>query len=353
MPSSVPRSDHGHAFAAALESGARVRSGSFSVGGRRVAVRCLGARHWADLSGSLIASRPGGPDLALDLWDPDELGLPRPEAEWGEPVELADDAGATALAYLGEGERIGYRGQAFAVDYDRASATGSGWVDARRLLPWQRLRPWQDLFVAALVDFGLDTFHAAMVSSGGLGVLLPGESGAGKSTACIACLEAGLDFLGDDAIAVECPDGGPLGHAVHGVCKLSVEGLTAFPALALHGERYEDPLGEEQAFRIGDPGFRPPRPSAGIAAIAFPRTVAAKQSSLTPLAPAKCVAELLRYSLSLTRGRLDQTFELATRLAAQAPAFTLELGRDPAGIVALLEGLLDLSGPRLAAGAAS
>src|SRR5580692_9026032 len=153
MPPSAQHSDHGLPFAEALASGAQAFAGSFAVGGRRLAVRCLGARHWADLNRSLIAAAPGPADLALDLWDPGELGRPAPPEQWPEPAALTGGAEATALHYMAAGELIGYRGHAFDVVFDRAAAAGSGWVDARRVMPWQRLRPWQDLFVAALLDF--------------------------------------------------------------------------------------------------------------------------------------------------------------------------------------------------------
>ena len=42
--------------------------------------------------------------------------------------------------------------------------------------------------------------HAACVGQGGRGVLLIGESGAGKSTASLHCLLRGLDFVSEDSI---------------------------------------------------------------------------------------------------------------------------------------------------------
>ena len=50
---------------------------------------------------------------------------------------------------------------------------------------------------------GLLPLHAACVGRNGRGVLLMGESGAGKSTVALQCLLNGLDFLAEDSLFVE------------------------------------------------------------------------------------------------------------------------------------------------------
>ncbi|MDB6082638.1 MAG: serine kinase of the HPr protein regulates carbohydrate metabolism [Gammaproteobacteria bacterium] len=44
--------------------------------------------------------------------------------------------------------------------------------------------------------------HAACVSAGGRGILLMGESGAGKSTVALHCLQRGLEFVAEDGVFV-------------------------------------------------------------------------------------------------------------------------------------------------------
>jgi hypothetical protein len=49
---------------------------------------------------------------------------------------------------------------------------------------------------------GLVSLHAACVGLAGRGVLMMGDSGAGKSTVALQCLLQGLDFLSEDAVFV-------------------------------------------------------------------------------------------------------------------------------------------------------
>jgi hypothetical protein len=331
------RLDHARTFTELVERGAALREGSFAVGGRRLAVRCVGEAHWADLSSSLLPASAGAADFRLDLWDPCELGLPRGRAY--DTRDVADDLEHPTALFSPDG-RMSYASGASDLVYDRAATTGCGWIEAERLPPWERLRPWQELFAAVLPDFGLETFHAAVVSNGERGVLLAGQSGAGKSTVCTAWLDAGNAFLGDDAVAVEQLDG-PVGHTLHAVCKLSVEGMAAFPALARLGERYVDPLGEELALRLANSGIVRVDASARIEAIAFPQTAPSAASSVKALPPGVSARQLLPHALSMTRGRMAHGFEAAAQLAEQTPAFLLEVGRDPRGIVAAVEQMLE------------
>jgi len=58
------------------------------------------------------------------------------------------------------------------------------------------------VFTLAARVQGLVPLHAACVGRGGLGVLLMGASGAGKSTVALHCLLRGFDFLAEDSVFV-------------------------------------------------------------------------------------------------------------------------------------------------------
>ena len=341
MPGSDAARAQARAFEAAREASGAPGVGRFSVGGRVLELRCVGAGAFAELRRSLLPAPAGGePLLVLELWDAEELTLPRPEIAWPPGAEAARDGEGTLLGYLGDGALLRAQGEGYDVVLERRSRRATGWLAPSRLAPWERLRPFQQLLVAALADLGLECFHAGMVCAGGRGVLLPGANGAGKSTACLAGLAAGLGFLGDDAIALELGGRGAQGHALHPVVKLNAHALAAYPAFAGRGERFVDPLGDEEALRASELPPAQVAASACVAAIAFPRTRDASESRLTPLPPAACAVELLRSALSAARGRLAETFEVATTLAAAVPAYRLELGRDPVVLGAALAALL-------------
>ena len=63
------------------------------------------------------------------------------------------------------------------------------------------------VFSELLKSKGLFPVHSAGVSKAGRAVLIPGFSGAGKTTTCIALLRHGYDFLSDDRIIVSTANG--------------------------------------------------------------------------------------------------------------------------------------------------
>jgi hypothetical protein len=68
-------------------------------------------------------------------------------------------------------------------------------------------------------------------------VLIGGRSGTGKSTAALACLDAGLGFLGDDMCIIE-PGDPPVVHSLFCSAKVDVPDTARFPALSaalVHG----------------------------------------------------------------------------------------------------------------------
>ena len=58
------------------------------------------------------------------------------------------------------------------------------------------------VFTLATRLLGLMPLHGACVGSGGRGLLLLGDSGAGKTTASLYCLLRGMDFLSEDSVLV-------------------------------------------------------------------------------------------------------------------------------------------------------
>ena len=74
--------------------------------------------------------------------------------------------------------------------------------------------------------------HSGAVGIGGQGVLLTGIGGSGQSTTCLLCLEAGLDFAGDDYTAFELVGGSSARvHSLYSSAKVDPVTLGRFPRL--------------------------------------------------------------------------------------------------------------------------
>jgi len=85
----------------------------------------------------------------------------------------------------------------------------------------------------ALRQSRLFHLHAAAVVDGlGRSIMLVGGSGAGKTTATIALLEAGFRFLGDDALLIRASEEGPKLYVFPRHFHLAPHTIAAFPRLA-------------------------------------------------------------------------------------------------------------------------
>lgn len=71
-----------------------------------------------------------------------------------------------------------------------------------RLMLSERNHLLKHLIQCALKNTDTFMFHGAAVGCGDYGVMLSGVSGAGKSTLAAMCIKHGLDYVGDDRIAI-------------------------------------------------------------------------------------------------------------------------------------------------------
>ena len=87
---------------------------------------------------------------------------------------------------------------------DKDRDLGFYWLhQACPLPPYERAAPLRAIFHWWFQDRGFHVLHAGAAGTDGGAVLLAGKGGAGKSTAALACLGAGLSYLGDDHCLVK------------------------------------------------------------------------------------------------------------------------------------------------------
>ncbi len=75
--------------------------------------------------------------------------------------------------------------------------------DHVRFPKWAHAAPFRNILSWWLNEHELTCLHSAAVGIGDGAVLLAGEGGAGKSTAALACLESGFDYIADDFCVLE------------------------------------------------------------------------------------------------------------------------------------------------------
>lgn len=173
--------------------------------------------------------------------------------------------------------------------------------------------------LASEIDGGL-LLHAAAVAHRGRTLLIPGESGAGKTTLTAWLAANGFDYLSDELVHL--PDVGetlnpfrrPLN--IKRAARAGLEGVVAFDGSQALIETPEGYLIRQSA---GTPNASAPT------LLLFPAFEAGARLEITPLRSGRAALDLLRCLVNARRlpeGGLRQV----SRLARTVPAFTLRYG---------------------------
>lgn len=192
---------------------------------------------------------------------------------------------------------------------------------------WDRAAPLRTALHFALASPHRQLVHGASIGADGRGVLLAGPGGSGKSTTTLACLEAGLQVVGDDYAAVELVDGRALAWNLYASIKV--------------GERDAGPGGRDdrKTLILGAdlPGL--PTEFVDLAAVLLPRVVGGPTSSLTGTGPADALRALAPSTLLQAPYEERPSLGLLADLARLLPAHQLHLGADR-GVPAIREAVM-------------
>jgi len=202
------------------------------------------------------------------------------------------------------------------------------------------------VFTLATRVQGLIGLHAACVGRGGRGLLLMGDSGAGKSTAALHCLLRGLEFLSEDSVFVA-PDS-LLATGIANFAHVRRDSLRFVPrearALIRRSPVIKRRSGVEKfEIDLRRPEFRPaPRPLE-IAACVF--MTAERAGGAAPLAAPLRRAELLERLQAAQPYAAHQPGWMRFRQRMTGiPAFELRRGGHPEQTVGELEKILVATG---------
>jgi len=293
--------------------------------------------------------RIGGVDLALDMAAADLATalLPalrhhitpvadpelRPSARlivWSAPL----DPFPWSTRHLGRGGAI----EGFSGGPVRATAATDGtslvlWDSERRLAccwfagisgvtRWEAAAPLRTALHYALASPGRQLVHGAVVGADGRGALLTGPGGSGKSTTTLACLQAGMQVVGDDYAVVDLV--GRRAWNLYGSIKV--------------GERQPGPHGRDdrRTLILGAdlPGVA--TESLEIVALLLPRVVGGPRSAVSPARPAAALRALAPSTLLQAPHEDQPSLGILGDLAREVPAYHLDLG-DDRGVPAIRE----------------
>jgi hypothetical protein len=228
-----------------------------------------------------------------------------------------------AVECAAEGSRVLLLQPHAAAVLDRSGGLMWALLDPLRGDASGRAKPLQSLLSIFCADRGIDLLHGGLVSLGGRGALLAGQSGSGKSTVAFAALVEGLDYLGDDCVAIRWPGALVEGHSVFACGCLEHDHLERFPG-AWRGAT--DPTGEKAVLTAAAVAARPLVASTTIRSVVVPRITGGTDVRIVPIAAPAALLALAPSSIVKRAVPAAGALARMTRLVKSVPCFRLEMG---------------------------
>ncbi len=205
----------------------------FEIAGTNLRVHFAGPAMESKLAPGLanpVSELGSHPTCDVYVWDAESTGVTLPP-----PARELED-------FTGRGNIWGYDSSRYRSAYhwgegavslmDLESRRAMYWLNSHRDLPaWVLGSPLRTILHWWLESNGRQLVHAAGLGYRGRGVLIPGRGGSGKSSTALACLEAGLDYIGDDYLAIAM-DPEPVMYRLFNTAKLEPAQMARFPGLA-------------------------------------------------------------------------------------------------------------------------
>lgn len=224
--------------------------------------------------------------------------------------------------------------------YHRPMNRAIYWLPSANQLPyWELAAPFRILLHWWSQSFGGQIAHAAAIGCDGDGVLLAGRGGSGKSTTSIACVDAGMQYVGDDYVLLM-PGAMPTAHSLYHSGKIH----TAFLRQSLpHWQpRVAAEIGPEHKSLVFLNECVPDqvRRKLTIRAVLQPKVSAANDARIVPQSASLgllAIAPSTMYQLPQAR---QSTLSAIADWIRDIPSFRLNLGADlqsaPRELIALL-----------------
>jgi hypothetical protein len=313
---------------------------SFRIGGHDVALRFAGASLEPVLTPALrhlAVQTTSSPALTICLFDSVSTGSEPPVPPWSSTDYIArgDIQGGSDGRFVA-GYNLG-TGVLSLLDTERNLAVY--WVRSALSIPyWETGAPLRTLLHWWMRQHGRQLVHAAAVGTEAGAVLLAGKGGSGKSTSALACLAAGMRYLGDDYVLLS--DRPPEVHSLYNSAKLDPAQMRQFPQL-LPAVANAARLATEKALAFVHETFpnhlvrRLP-----VRAILVPRITGKAETQIVAASPASALRALAPSTIFQLAGAGEEEFRALSAFVRHAPCFTLELGTDLSQIADVIGGVL-------------
>ncbi len=274
----------------------------------------------------LTAEKVYRPDLTVCLWDSlsTETAMPAPAwsredyRERGEIHDFTDgrihtffQMDANALSLL-----------------DLERNLGLFWVRAAEQMPqYVTGSPLLSIFHAWFSRRSLQLVHAGAVGLPEGGVLIAGKSGAGKSTACLACLDSELFYASDDYSLISL-NSVPAVYSLYSSGKKEVSDVKRLPFL-VQKTGTPDSVDALKALYFLNKHY-PEKIIRGfpLKAVLIPRIRGGRSARIYPASGAAALAALAPSTIFQLPGARENAFQFVARIARTVPSYYFDIGED-------------------------
>jgi hypothetical protein len=271
-----------------------------------------------------------GPIVTLNLWDMATTGVAIPR-----PPFATDDYrryGQRAVAYNDAISIMHAPTVPMLFAYNRDTRHGFFWTaDAGELSIYERAAPLQTLLHWALSDFGWQIVHAAAVGSEQGGVLLIGNTGAGKSTTALSCLNTqnGLRLLSDDKCLARL-DPSPQAFAAFSSGKIKADMLKHLPQFQDRLQGWDDSYkaGKGLVYLYPDYANRLIMTFA-IKALVIPCVSCQKKATIRPIQAREAFRVFGPSTVIWLPGAEADNYRFTAELVKRLPCYQLDLALEP------------------------
>ncbi len=318
-------------------------SAAYALAGLVIQVSCTDAEMAELVESRLDPLRTDavGPAVTVDIRGPGaDPSWPPAPAGAGRPIY---DAPTTQIEYFDGSDQL-------FVDYEQRSrllvTPGEGriQISVTGSHPGDAVLAAHPLLTIALLEtmkrFGRFPLPAAGLSRNGKGVLVPGASGAGKSTMSVALVRAGFDFLADDTVFITTTVDGLWVWGFPDEIDVTEDTTAMVPELGYLAGSPLLPGRDKHSFRVEEVFGVAALAGTSPAVLIAPQIVAGPDSELEPMAPSDALLELLPNVLLTHPVPTQAHLAMLATLVRTVPCLRMRVGSDLEAAAAGVAGLL-------------
>jgi hypothetical protein len=272
----------------------------------------------------------------VHAWDTESTGIPVPSL----PPLVDTTAPARSIIDQERAATSSHeRGMLECVDF----GTDEGWFGIGtpdELSHGERGAPFRMLLHWWLARRRLQLAHGGAVGVEGRGVLLVGAGGAGKSSTTLVCVEAGLQYAGDDYCAIG-SEPTPTVHSLYSTAKVVDADVARYPALARGATRHRHPTDDKTLFLVARARPECVVTQLALSAVVTPVRTTNRGTTFVTASSGEALHALAPSTIGQLPGSAARTLAALAAVARAVPAYRLELGTDRATVAPAVRALLE------------